>query len=67
MVDTGLNLAHDKKNTINIQQNIPSVLKATRPGKKKGEWGDEKEKASTESVDDSMHGNTAKEGITVQT
>ena len=67
MVDTGLNLAHDKKIQINIQQKMPSVLKATRPGKKKGKGGRRKKKPSTESVDDSMHGNTAKEGITVQT
>ena len=33
--DTGLNLPHDKKNTINIQQKILSVLNVRRPGKKK--------------------------------
>jgi hypothetical protein len=55
------------KNTINIQQKIPSVLKATRPGKKKVRGATEKKEDSTGSVDDSMHGNTAKEGITVQT
>jgi hypothetical protein len=36
MVDTaGLNLAHDKKNTKSIYNRKPSVLKTTRPGKKR--------------------------------
>jgi hypothetical protein len=35
MNTAGLNLAHDKKIQINIQGKIPSVLKVTRPGKKK--------------------------------
>src|ERR1700723_441277 len=58
-----------KKNTINIQQKIPSVLKVTRPGEKKGSRGatKKKERTSTESVVDSIHGDTANEGITVQT
>jgi hypothetical protein len=57
-----------KKNTINIQQKIPSVLKATRPGKKKVRGATKKKKKKTiQEVDDSMHGNTAKEGITVKT